>query len=259
MRRSTRIRWLSLLLTLWAAEGHAVTAEELALRLAEARQDIKAVEDRLARLEAMLNNQGLLGLLNQVNELKAEVARMRGAQEEQAHALGLAEKRQKELYADLDARIRELANRPVAAPAEAVRLQPSKSLTPAPADAQAESKAYEAALGHFRVGDYPTAVSSFQVFLKDYPDAAMASNAYYWLGLAHASLGDYASAVKAYQKLLKDFPSSNKAPDAMVSLARSQLQLGDAAAAREMLDQVLLKYPQTRAAENARKLLATLK
>jgi tol-pal system protein YbgF len=245
----------------WAPAAGAVTLDELVLRQSEMRQDMRALEDRLRRLEAQLSNQGLLNLLNQMTELRAELARLRGQQEEQQHAIALTQRRQKEHYEDLDGRIKELASRPAPAVVmpEAIQLQPSRTLLGAGLDARSEAKSYEAALTLFRSGDYSAAVKAFQAFLNDFPGGSLASNAYYWLGLAHASLGEYGSAVQAYQKLINDFPTSNKVPDAMLSLARSRLQMGETAAAQSVLDQLLARYPQSRAAENARKLLATLK
>lgn len=243
----------------WGPAAIAVTLDELALRQNETRQDMRAVEDRLRRLEAQLSNQGLLNLLNQLSELRAELARLRGQQEDQQQAIAQTQRRQKELYEELDNRIKELASRPAAAAPEAIQLQPSRTLLGAGLEARSESRSYEAALNQFRSGDYKAAVNSFQAFLGEYTNGSLASNAYYWLGLAHASLGDYGNAVQAYQKLINDFPSSNKVPDAMLSLARSKIQLGETAVAQSTLDQLVAKYPQSRAAENARKLLTTLK
>ncbi len=249
----------ALLVSLWSIVGQAATLEELESRQREMRQDLKAVEDRLARLETTLNSQGLLNLLNQINELKMELARLRGLQEEQLNAINQSDRRQKELFEDLDSRLKDLASRPVAAPVEPVKLQASPALLVSPQEPQSENKAYEAALGHFRSGDYRAAVTALQAFIKEYPSGSLASNAHYWLGLAYASLGDHASAVQVYQKLLKEFPSSNKVPDAMVSLARAHIQLGELASAQALLEQVVAKHAQSRAAENARKLLTTLK
>lgn len=253
--------YVSLLLLAWAPSTLAVTLDELALRLNETRQDIRALEERLRRLETQLSNQGLLNLLNQLTELRAELARLRGQQEEQHYTLTQLQRRQKDLYEDLDIRLKELASRPapVTATPEAIQLQPSKTLMGAGLDARSESKSYEAALTQFRAGDYQAAINAFQAYLADYPNGSLASNAYYWLGLAYASRGDYANAVQAYQKLLDNYPTSNKVPDAMLSLARARLQQGETAAAQALLEQLTVRYPQTRAAENGRKLLSTLK
>jgi tol-pal system protein YbgF len=251
----------ALLALAWAPATMAVTLEELALRQNETRQDMRALEDRLRRLEAQLSNQGLLNLLNQLAELRSELARLRGLQEEQQHAIAQTQRRQQEIYEDLDGRIKELASRPVASAVapEAIQLQPSRTLLGSGLDTRSESRSYEAALTQFRSGDYNAAVGSFRAFLSDYPSGTLASNAYYWLGLAHASLGDFTSAVQAYEKLINDFPASGKVPDAMLSLARARIQMGETPAAQSLLEQLIARFPQSRAADNARKLLTTLK
>lgn len=261
------ITLLAGLLTLaWAPATPAVTLDDLALRQNETRQDMRALEDRLRRMEAQLSNQGLLNLLNQLAELRAELARLRGQQEAQQHAIDQMQQRLKTIYEDLDGRLRaqddrikELASRAAAPAQEAIQLQPSRTLLGSSLDDRSESRSYEAALTLFRSGDYKAAVGAFQSFLGDFPTGSLASNAHYWLGLAHASLGDYGSAVQSYEKLINDFPTSNKVPDAMLSLARARLLMGETAAAQSLLDQLVARFPQSRAAENARKLLTTLK
>ena len=86
------------------ASGRALAgpAEDALAQAADLRKALVAQEDRIARLESQLKNQGLLNLLNQVESLKAEVARLRGGQEEQAYKLELADKRTRDLFADLD-------------------------------------------------------------------------------------------------------------------------------------------------------------
>lgn len=240
----------------------------------EARADTAALSNRVAHLESQLKNAGLLDLLGQIQAMREEIARLRGSLEEMAHQQKLADKRQKDLFADLDerqtklkeglaavdGRLQELASRTLS-PKDAVRLQTSSSLAaaaPVP-DAESEAKAYEAALNQFKVGNYTAAVEAFQSFLKLYPNGSFASNGHYWLGLSYFSLGDYKSAAASQLRLLRDHPQSHKAPDAMVSLARAQIQLGESEAARNTLEQVLEKYPVTRAAESARKMLTLLK
>ena len=242
--------------------------------LSEGRAETAALNDRVAHLESQLKNAGLLDLFNQIQGMRDEIARLRGSVEELTHQQKLADKRQKDLFADLDerqtklkddlaaldGRFQELASRTLS-PKDAVRLQTSSSLaTAAPVpDAESEAKAYEAALNQFKVGNYTAAVEAFQAFLKLYPNGSFASNGHYWLGLSYFSLGDYKSAAASQLRLLRDHPQSHKAPDAMVSLARAQMQLGELDAARNILDQVLEKYPVTRAAESARKMLTLLK
>lgn len=227
---------------------------------------LDAVSARLNKLEEQSSSQGLLNLLNQVEALKNEVARLRGAQEEMAHRLQLADKRQKDVLADFDAQLKELrvlANRPmpvvaVVAPAPVDAAEPA-SVPPAAPDPEAETRAYETALNLFKAGDHAGAATAFNAFLDKYPTSPLAGNACYWLGLTYFATADHKNAVAAQQRLLKDYPQHAKVPDAMVNMARAQIQLGETESARLVLEQVIAKYPVTKSAELAKKILSLFK
>lgn len=244
--------------------AQAGPAEDALAQAVELRKSLVAQEERIARLESQLQNQGLLNLLNQVESLKAEVARLRGGQEEQVYKLDLADKRARDLFADLDGRLKDLASRPLTPPPDAVRLQVAPSLVsavppPAPVDSESEARAYETAQALVKVAKYKEAVAAFQAFLKQYPNGQLAANAWYWTGFAHVGMSDFKAGLASFQRLLKDFPASPKAPDAMLSMARAQIQMYEPELARATLEQLIDKYPQSKAAEGGKKLLTTLK
>ena len=251
-----------------AGPACAGPAEDALAQATELRRIVVLQDERIARLEAQLQNQGLLNLHNQVELLKAEVARLRGGQEEQLYKADNADKRVRDLFADLDGRLKELAkevaNRPAPPPPDAVRLQVAQSLvTPvvpsAPVDSEAEARAYENAQSLVKTAKYREAIAAFQAFLKQYPSGALAANALYWTGFSHVGVSDFKGASTNYQRLLKEFPNSAKAPDALLSLARAQAQLNETENARVTLEQLIAKHPQSKAAESGKKLLATLK
>ncbi len=205
----------------------------------------KAVADRLARIETMLQDRSI-ELARLIDELKQELARMRGQIEVQANQIETLDRRQKDLYVDLDARLRKL---------ESGAQAQEKPAASAP-DPVAEGKAYEAALNQFKLGNYQSAVAAFQNFLATYPDSPQVPSAQYWIGNAYYALRDYKTAIAAQQKVIASWPDSAKAPDALLNIASCQAELGDARAARETLQSVVKKYPGTSAAEQARQRLA---
>jgi tol-pal system protein YbgF len=250
---------------------------------APAVSDPRALDDRLARLEAHLQNQGLLNLLRQQEELRAEIARLRGAVEEYAHAITLIEQRQKALYQDTDARLKtvegglkeglaaldakwnkrieEMETRFV--PKASVQLRTTAALgggTPAaPAgDPALEEKAYASAHALIAKGEHAAAAKAFEAFVQSYPEGRWTGNALYWMGFAYFALGTHDKAVTVFERLLAEQGNHPKAPDAMLTLARSKAQLKDNAAARKQLDALLERYPQSKAASQARKFRATL-
>lgn len=220
---------------------------------------------RVDELEDQSKNQGVLNLLNKVEALSAEVARLKGAQDELQHRLDLAEQREKDVLADFDARLKEvtdLASRPApaATPAPALPV-PADAGDPAPAaaDPEAETHAYEAALNQFKATDYAGAIYAFNAFLGKYPNSALAGNAAYWLGLTYFAMGDHKNAIAAQQHLLKAYPQHPKVPDAMVNMARAKIQLGDTDDAKRILNDVIRLYPNTRSAELSKKILSLFK
>jgi tol-pal system protein YbgF len=184
---------------------------------------------------------------------------MRGQTEVQAHQLDTLDKRQSDLYADLDQRVIELSKAARPAPAAAApATEPAAAATPT-ADPQLESRAYEAALKLFREADYAGAIAGFKSFLKTYPDSTLAPNAQYWVGYSYYALKDYKTALAHQQKLVASYPASDKVPDAMLNMATCQIALNNLAAARKTLEQLVAKYPGTQAATLASRRLSALK
>ncbi|HXM83837.1 MAG TPA: tol-pal system protein YbgF [Burkholderiales bacterium] len=226
---------------------------ELLRQQVEANQ--KALEDRFAKIESASGDRSaLLDLAGQLEALRAEIARMRGQIEVLANQIETADKRQKDLYVDIDTRLRKLEQareqqaaapeKPPAAPGDA------EGATPA------EAKAYQAALDQFKLGNYPMAVSAMQGFLVTYPSSALAPNAQYWIGMAYSGQRDYKNAIAAQRKLLAAWPDSPKAPDAMLSIASAQETMGDRRAAQKTLEDLIARHPSSSAATSAKQRLS---
>ena len=234
-------------------------------KITDLQQQVQLLEARIAKLEQAIQNQGLVDLLTQVEALKGEVTKMRGDMEVQTHDIESTQKRQKDLYVDLDTRLRTL-EQPGAAGGATSSVTPSvdtaMSKNPTvslPADPASEARSYDAALNLFKSGSYKNAIAAFQNFLKNYPNSHFASAAQYWTGNAYFALRDFKTAMSTQQKLLANFPDSPKAPDAMLNIASSQLELNQTAAAKRTLEDLVARYPVSSAAELAQKRLAGLK
>jgi tol-pal system protein YbgF len=226
---------------------------EVLRQLIDANQ--RALDERFAKIESAATDRGaILELSGQINAMRDDLARMRGQVEVLAHQAELAEKRQKDLYLDIDTRLRKLEQAREAAAAAPAPAQPVAQTEPT----EAENKAYTAALDQFKLGNYPMAVSAMQGFLVTYPSSALAPNAQYWIGMAHSGQRDYKSAIAAQRKVLSDWPDSPKAPDALLSIASAQETMGDRNAARKTLEELIAKYPSSSSAASAKQRLAVL-
>src|SRR5574337_1252599 len=74
-------------------------------RLADLQQQI---DSRLSAIEQQLKSGGLADLANQMQLLQADIAKLRGQIEVINYELDQAQKRQRDLYLDLDTRLRKL-------------------------------------------------------------------------------------------------------------------------------------------------------
>jgi tol-pal system protein YbgF len=225
----------------------------------------KQLDDRLAALETQLKAQGLVDLLNSVDQMKGDIAKVRGQLEVITYELEQQSKRSRDLYVDIDTRLRKLETAAVApsAPSSGATpggatgsLGPAGGTPPTAADVTAEQRAYDAALDQFKAGNYQGATGGFAQFVKVYPKSPLAPSAQYWLGNSQFALRDYRSAIASQRALLAMYPDSQKVPDAMLNIASSQFEMGDGAASRRTLEELIAKHPQSEAATKARQRLA---
>lgn len=191
-------------------------------------------------------------LINQIQALREESAKLRGQVETLTYELESAKKRQQDFYIDLDGRLRKFETQPVAEtkPGEEARPQ-GKPV----ADPSAEAHDYEAALNYFKANKLKEAAAAFEAFTRNYPDSALAPSAQYWLGNAHYALRDCKRAIESQKVVVAKWPNHAKAPDAMVNIATCQQEQGDAKDAKGTLEAVLIKYPDSTAAATARQRL----
>ncbi|WP_026182503.1 tol-pal system protein YbgF [Leeia oryzae] len=234
--------------------------DEARKQIAEVRTEQQQLSDRLGKVESTVNSQKMLELINRIEQQNAQIARLTGQLEEQAHRLDEMEKRQKDLYLDTDTRLRKLEQTGTTAAVAATPATNANAASATPAgDPAQENATYDAAFAKFRVGNYPAAISGFNGFIKSYPNSKYAPNAQYWIGNAYTAQRDYKRAIIEQQKLISTWPDSGKVPDAMLNIATSQQELGDAAASRKTLEELVAKYPLTSAADQAKKRLANKK
>lgn len=194
-----------------------------------------------------------LDLSNQIEQLKAEVARLRGQVETLNYELETTRKRQQDFYIDLDGRVRKFESAAVEAkPAEdaAAAQPPAKKSDPA-----AEARDYEAALNQFKAGKYKESAVAFAAFVKTHPDSDLAPSAQYWLGNSFYGQRECKQAIEAQKLVVARWGSHPKAADAMLNMSTCQQELGDAKAAKQTLEQLVAKYPGTPAADTAAKRL----
>lgn len=201
-------------------------------------------------------------------QMSREVAELRGQIEVLTNSVNDLEKRQKDLYLDLDNRLQALEagkGKKVAAPVPATdtakvtdKAEPktdAKADNKAADDPAAALKAYESALALFKAGKFKEAAAAFDKFVKTYPDNDKAPDAQFWLGNSYDMLGDCKQVIGSQQKLLAKWPKNNRAPDAMAKIANCQADLGQKAESQKTLKDLVSKYPDSKAASAAKQQL----
>ncbi len=156
------------------------------------------------------------------------------------------QKRSRDLYTDLDTRLKKLEPTSVTLDGQNVTVE------------RGEQASYDAALGLVRANDFRGAVTSLQSFLARYPASAYAAQAQYWLGNAYYQLKDYKAALAAQRAVVERHADSPRAPDALLNMAASQIELNDRAGARATLNKILKAYAESEAASAARERLKSL-
>jgi tol-pal system protein YbgF len=220
----------------------------------EVEENQKQVKEQLSRIEAAVQDKsGLVELSRMIDGLKQDITKLNGQSELYMYRAETLEKRQKELYGDLEGRLRRMEETQAQSLQNMASLQ--ERLAAPEREAALEKQAYEAALNQFKVGNYQSAIAGFQGFMASYANSPLVPSAQYWIGNAHYALRDYRVAIAAQQKVVASWPDNPKAADAMLNIASSQQELGDVKSARETLKTLVTKYPQSAAAEQAKQRL----
>jgi len=220
----------------------------------------RQLDERIASLETQLKSQGLVELFNQVELLKADAARLRGQYEVLAHELDETQKRQRDLYVDLDTRVRRLEAGPAAAApgaptapgasgAPAPAAAPSGAFGPAPAPGAPAVPAPQPIVppaGAAGAGPAPGAVAPTAARPGAAPaDAATAEQRAYDAALDLFKAGNYAGAVGGFTAFVKAYPKSPLAPSAQYWVGNAQFAQRDFRGAIAAQRQLVAAYPDS--------------
>ena len=207
----------------------------------------------------------LVDLANNVEGLKSDVAKIRGQIEVLTYELEQSQKRQRDLYVDLDARMRKLEGAP--GPVDRRRRAGGRAPQRAPPRGRDCARGRARGVDRRRTARVRRRARPVQArripgrhhrvhrLRQDIPKSALAPSAQYWIGNAHFARKDYKAAIASQRQLLLAWPDSPKVPDALLNVASAQSELGDNAAARRTLEELIGKFPQSDAAAKAKQRL----
>ncbi len=243
----------------------------------EARKDIKALraqhaetEIRIQKLDESIKNIGILQLLNQIEQLNAELARLRGQVEVLTNQNEQLAKRQKDFYLDIDTRLRKLegvGDAPPAAGGQPSNNPPTSPTGSPPGLSQsaittggglANATSIVASPPTVSYGTPPSQEPSLQsgpisannrapapTFTRDQENKA------YDVGSNLFRRNDYIGAIRAFETFSKDFPTSQLVANAQYWIGIAYFNLKDFSNARSMQEGLLKKYPESAKAPDA--------
>ena len=256
--------------------------------------DARDLDERLKRIERLIESEGLVKLFEEVESLGVEIRGLRGQLEMQAHTINQLKERQRDLFLDVDQRLQRVESAaPAQAAASSPQQQPAAPAAPAagsaatslPADTTpatpqpspaagtagadaattagidpfAEQQAYQGAFELLKTGDYEEAATAFQKFITTYPTGSYADNAQYWLGETHYITRRFDLALQEFQRLVSTYHGSQKLTGALLKIGYTHNELGNKAEAERVLTDLRSRYPESAAAKLALKKLQEIR
>jgi tol-pal system protein YbgF len=214
------------------------------------------LDTRLARIERVVANQSLLDLANQSESLRNDLRAMHNDVDLLSNNLEASRKQQRDLYADLDRRMKILESRGGAGSAAGSGDAGSGGAgADSSAPASDDKAAYQTAFNLLKDSQYDRAIAAFQKFLIVYSDSSLADNAQYWLGEAYYVNKSYPEAQGAFQRVVDKYPQSRKRPDALLKIGYCQYELKQWDSAKGTLSQVAKQFPDAPAGHLAQQRL----
>jgi len=264
---------------------------------AVAADNEKTLDNRLQRVERLVNSKGLVDIMVRVESIQAELQRLVGEMELQKHNLEGIKKRQRDLYLDIDRRLLQverrsgtsIGSRPKQSPdytapvttqkpdvvttpivtkqtnrvVKTAPVNPTTNNKPAAStkmnDAKSEQVAYQNAFDLMRSLRYDKATVAFRQFLNDYPDGRYAHIAQYWVAETSYQTRKFDIAVQDYEDLINKYPNSPKRADALLKIGYSQYELKAFDKSEAVLKKLTQTYPGTTEAGQAQNLLQKIR
>ena len=103
------------------AQSQALTPEQLTqqIRVLSERSEnsasaLKTIQQDVNKMSRLIDNRAMIELMQNVEDLAGEISLLRGEMEQQSHDVSELKKRQRELYLDIDRRLRDVESRATA-------------------------------------------------------------------------------------------------------------------------------------------------
>ncbi len=267
-----------------------VPAEE-STQPAEAAEPTSTTEVAQATVDVVNIDQGSdsqqgVRTLELVNSLTQQVQELTGKVEVLEFELEQNRTRQRQLYDDLDRRMRQLERQvhgdvspETEQPEVTITLDPvipAEDQSPSPeSDSQASGEPlsqdegtqtlaadpaairaiYDNGFQDLREGRYEDAVETFGKLVRDYPDSDLVDDSLYWIAEANYVTKDLEAALPAFERVIREFPESQRSPEAILKIGYIYYDREQFEQAADYLQEVIDKFPASRSAFSARRRL----
>ncbi|MDF1670283.1 MAG: tol-pal system protein YbgF [Roseovarius sp.] len=254
-------RYLLTLVTLICLPFGAVQANET---LADIRQELSVLYVEIQKLNRELSTTGTTGtvaggdsLLDRVNAIESELARLTSKTEDLEFRIGAVVKDGTNRIGDLEFRLCELeADCDLSQLSEGttlggVEVTGATTTTGQTTDqpevqmAVGEEADFNLAEEALAAGNWAEAAQMFETFRQNYPGGPLTDKAGIMRGDALEGAGDLTGAARAYLDVFSTAPDGPMAPDALYNLGRSLGRIGQTDEACVTLGEVEVRYPSS--------------
>ena len=230
------------------AQASLFADDEARRALIDLRVQVEALSTKITDLERRLQSatQGQLTMLNENERLRAELASLRGQIEEANKVVSTGKSQQKDLYTDLDQRLRQIE--PVALTVDGItyRVNPD------------EKTRFDELRELLRTGDFKKSIAAAQAFEQGFPQSTLSPYVLLIKGTALYADKDYKGSIAARQDFIERYPNHPGRPQATLNMAASQAESGNPNTARGILEDLIKVYPNSPAATEAKERLKAL-
>jgi tol-pal system protein YbgF len=218
---------------------------------------LSQIEARLAKVEATLNSDSMVQLVNTIQSQQEEVRSLRGDIETARNDIDSLRSQQRDRYLNLDSRLSALERGGSTPPltsgtdADAAIGGAAASSAAAGPSAGSDGELYDASFQLLKDGRYDEAANGFRKLIATWPESSYAGNSQYWIAETLYVKRDFAKALPEFQHVVDTYPRSSKIGDALLKVGFCQYELGRWQEARAALERVVERYPESSAARLA--------
>ena len=120
------------------------------------------------------------------------------------------------------------------------------------------TRLYETAQADYFAGQWSSAISGFEAFLRAFPRSEQADDAQLYIGETYFAQNQWTEAIAAYNQLIQSYPGTNSVPVAYYKRGLAEERLGQTDAAKVSWEAAAKSFPDSDAGRLAKQNLDRL-